>query len=229
MTEFETTITSVGHDGRGVARIDGKAMFVSGALTGETVLARMRRQHRNYDEAEAVQILVPSPNRVLPRCPHFGTCGGCSLQHMAPAAQIAMKQQILADNLERIGKVKPASWLPPLADNPWNYRRKGRFSVRYVAKKERVLVGFREDANPRFVADIHTCDVIHPALSLKVGLLADLISAMDVRARQRGAGSLRQAAWPGYLPAAGRQQQRASVMARGTGAALCRAGRQHRI
>jgi 23S rRNA (uracil1939-C5)-methyltransferase len=179
MTEFETTITSVGHDGRGVARIDGKAMFVSGALTGETVLATMRRRHRNYDEAEAVRILVPSPDRVEPRCPHFGTCGGCSLQHLAPSAQIAMKQQILADNLARIGKVTPLHWLPPLVDEPWNYRRKGRFSVRHVAKKERVLVGFREDANPRFVADILTCDVIHPALGPKVGLLADLISGMD--------------------------------------------------
>ena len=98
---------------------------------------------------------------------------------MQPAAQIAMKQQVLSDNFQRIGKVEPAQWLPPLTDEAWGYRRKGRFSVRHVAKKERVLVGFREESNPRFVADIQRCEVIHPALGPKVGLLAELVSGMD--------------------------------------------------
>lgn len=180
MTEFEATITSdLSHDGRGVARIDNKATFVSGALPGERVVLRYVKRHRNYDDAEIVSVLEASPDRVEPKCQHCGVCSGCSLQHMAPAAQIVAKQRVLADNFERIGKVAPASWLPPLSDQPWAYRRKGRFSVRYVAKKERVLVGFREESNTRLVADITRCEVIHPALGPKVGLLANLVSGMD--------------------------------------------------
>ncbi|NID14297.1 23S rRNA (uracil(1939)-C(5))-methyltransferase RlmD [Luteibacter yeojuensis] len=179
MTEFEATITDLSHDGRGVARIDNKATFVSGALPGERVLLKYRKRHRNYDDAEVVRVLEPSADRVEPLCRHFGQCSGCSLQHLAPAAQIAAKQRVLAENFERIGKVTPETWLPPLVDQPWGYRRKGRFSVRYVAKKERVLVGFREESNPRFVADIDVCEVIHPALGPKVGLLATLIGGLD--------------------------------------------------
>ncbi|HEY4293287.1 23S rRNA (uracil(1939)-C(5))-methyltransferase RlmD [Luteibacter sp.] len=179
MTEFEAIITDLSHDGRGVARIDNKATFVSGALPGERVLLTYRKRHRNYDDAEVVRVLEPSPERVEPVCRHFGQCSGCSLQHLSPAAQIAAKQRVLAENFERIGKVTPETWLPPVVDQPWGYRRKGRFSVRYVAKKDRVLVGFREESNPRFVADIDVCEVIHPALGPKVGLLATLISGLD--------------------------------------------------
>ncbi|SFW19742.1 23S rRNA (uracil(1939)-C(5))-methyltransferase RlmD [Luteibacter sp. UNCMF366Tsu5.1] len=179
MTEFEATITDLSHDGRGVARIDNKATFVSGALPGERVLLKYRKRHRNYDDAEVVSVLEPSPDRVVPPCPHFGQCSGCALQHMAPVAQIAAKQRVLAENFERIGKVSPERWLAPLVDEPWGYRRKGRFSVRYVAKKERVLVGFREESNPRFVADIDSCLVIHPKLGDKVGLLAALVGGID--------------------------------------------------
>ncbi|MBB3228451.1 23S rRNA (uracil1939-C5)-methyltransferase [Luteibacter sp. Sphag1AF] len=181
MTEFQTTITGLTHDGRGVARIDNKAVFVSGALMGESVRVALRKRHRNYDEADIVEIITPSVHRVEPRCRHFTMCSGCSLQHMDPAAQIEAKQNVLAENFERIGKVRPETWLPPLTDQPWGYRRKGRFSVRYVAKKERVLVGFREESNPGFVADITHCEVIHPALGPKVGLLADMIGTLEAR------------------------------------------------
>ncbi|MGA7440492.1 MAG: 23S rRNA (uracil(1939)-C(5))-methyltransferase RlmD [Luteibacter sp.] len=179
MTDFEATITDLSHDGRGVARIDNKATFVSGALPGERVLLKYRKRHRNYDDAEVVSIIEASPDRVEPKCRHFGQCSGCSLQHMAPEAQIAAKQRVLAENFERIGKVTPESWLPPLVDQPWSYRRKGRFSVRFVNKKDRVLVGFREESNPRFVADIDVCEVIHPAIGPKVGLLGTLIQSLD--------------------------------------------------
>ncbi|MDF3981486.1 23S rRNA (uracil(1939)-C(5))-methyltransferase RlmD [Luteibacter sp. PPL201] len=180
MTPFEATITDLSHDGRGVARIDNKATFVAGALPGERVLLTYRKRHRNYDDAEVVSVIEPSPDRVEPRCQHFGQCSGCSLQHLAPAAQIAAKQHVLAENFERIGKVAPETWLPPLTDEPWGYRRKGRFSVRFVTKKDRVLVGFREESNPRFVADIQRCEVIHPALGPKVGLLAAVVQRLDV-------------------------------------------------
>jgi 23S rRNA (uracil1939-C5)-methyltransferase len=182
MQAFEATITDLSHDGKGVARIDGKAVFVSGALLDEQVRLTIRKRHRNYDEAEMVELLVPSPHRVEPRCRHFGQCGGCSLQHLDAPAQIATKQRVLADNFARIGKVAPASWLEPLTAEPWGYRRKGRLSVRNVVKKGRVLVGFREEANPGFVADIQHCEVVHPALGPKIGLLAELIGGMDAAA-----------------------------------------------
>ena len=178
-TPFEAHITDLGHDGRGVARVDGKAVFVSGALLGEHVLARLRKRHRHFDEAEVVELITRSPHRVEPRCQHFSQCSGCSLQHLDAASQIAAKQRVLAENFERIGKVTPQAWLPPLTAEPWGYRRKGRLSVRNVAKKGRVLVGFREEQNPRFVTEIQQCEVMHPALGPKVGLLADLLSGMD--------------------------------------------------
>ena len=172
--ELEADITDLGHDGRGVARIDGKAVFVAGALEGERVRLRIRKRHRHFDEAEVTEVLSRSPHRVEPKCSHFGQCGGCSLQHLDAAAQIGAKQRVLADNFARIGKVEPAQWLPPLVDEPWGYRRKGRLSVRAVAKKGRVLVGFREEANPRYVADIRHCDVVHPALGTKIELIGGI-------------------------------------------------------
>ncbi|HEY0198899.1 MAG TPA: 23S rRNA (uracil(1939)-C(5))-methyltransferase RlmD [Rhodanobacter sp.] len=178
-TPFEAVITDLGHDGRGVARVDGKTVFVSGALLGEQAMLRLRKRHRHFDEAEVVELITRSPHRVEPRCRHFGQCSGCSLQHMDAASQIAAKQRVLSENFERIGKVAPQSWLPPLSGEPWAYRRKGRLSVRNVAKKGRVLVGFREEENPRFVADIQQCEVMHPALGPKIGLLADLLNGMD--------------------------------------------------
>ena len=176
---FEAVITDLSHDGRGVTRVDGKAVFVSGALLGEQAVLRLRKRHRHFDEAEVVELITRSPHRVEPRCRHFGQCSGCSLQHLDAPSQIATKQRVLAENFERIGKVTPQSWLPPLTGEPWGYRRKGRLSVRNVVKKGRVLVGFREEENPRFVADIQQCEVMHPALGPKVGLLAELLNGMD--------------------------------------------------
>lgn len=179
MTDIEATITNLSHDGRGVARIDNKATFVAGALLGERVVLSYVKRHRKYDEADAIRVIEASPDRVEPKCRHFDVCSGCSLQHMKPEAQIAAKQQVLGDNFERIGKVMPGAWLPPLSDHPWNYRRRGRFSVRYVPKKQRALVGFREESDSRLVADIQQCEVIHPALGPKVGLLSDLVTSLD--------------------------------------------------
>lgn len=176
---FEAHITDLGHDGRGVARIDGKTVFVSGGLLGEQVMAKLRKRHRHFDEAEVVEVITASPHRVEPLCQHFSQCSGCSLQHLDAPSQIAAKQRVLAENFERIGKVTPQSWLPPITAEPWGYRRKGRLSVRNVAKKGRVLVGFREEQNPRFVTEIRRCEVMHPSLGPKVGLLADLLGTMD--------------------------------------------------
>ena len=140
----EAEIETLSHEGRGLAHINGKAVFVHGALAGERVLLRYTRRQRHFDEGVVTQVLHASPQRVRPRCPHADICGGCSLQHMGPSAQVSMKQEILVDVLRRIGKVEPIEWLAPLTAGHWGYRRKARLGVRYVAKKGRTLVGFRE-------------------------------------------------------------------------------------
>jgi len=178
MNVVEADITDLTHDGRGVTHLDGKAVFVSGALAGERVRLRVQGRHRHYDEAVIEAILRPSPHRVVPRCAHFGVCGGCALQHLDPAAQIAAKQRVLLENLERIGKVRPQTVLPALTDEPWCYRRKARLSVKYVDKKGKVLVGFREN-NGRYVADIERCEVLLPAVGGRIAELAQLIGTLD--------------------------------------------------
>ncbi|WP_240125110.1 23S rRNA (uracil(1939)-C(5))-methyltransferase RlmD [Thermomonas alba] len=180
------SILDLSHDGRGVARWPeghaqaGKTVFVAGALPGETVLAEQTARSRHFDEAHTLKVQTASPDRVSPRCPHFGTCGGCVLQHLAEERQIAYKQQVLLDNLQRIGRVVPADVLPPLRAEAWGYRRKGRLSVRRVEKKDKTLVGFREQ-DPRFVADLSECHVVVPQLGFKLGALGMLVDALDAR------------------------------------------------
>ena len=178
----EAEIESLTHDGRGLTHVAGKAVFVQGALPGERVAFRYTRVQRRYDEGLVCEVLRASPDRVVPRCPQFGVCGGCALQHVDPAAQIASKQAILADVLRRIGKVEPARWLEPLAAEPWGYRRKARLGVRWVAKKGRVLVGFRERGSA-FVADLERCDVLHPSVGERLPDLARLIDGLSIRER----------------------------------------------
>ncbi len=180
--QIDTVIEGLTHDGRGVAHVDGKALFVDAALPGERVRVAVSRRHRRFDEGRVLEFFSRAPERVEPRCRHYDICGGCSLQHMALDAQIRAKQQVLAENFERIGKVAPRRWLEPLTGEAWGYRRKGRLSVRKVAKKGRVLVGFREKGNPRYVADIAQCEVVHPALGPKVGVLAEMIDGLDAAA-----------------------------------------------
>jgi len=173
-------IEDLSHDGRGVASHGEKTVFVHGALPGERVLLRLTDRKRHYDEGEAVEIMEPSVHRVTPRCPHFGQCGGCSLQHLDPAIQIESKQNTLIQNLERIGKVSPEVLWEPLTGPLWGYRRKARLSVRYVHKKERVLVGFRERYG-RFVADMRECHVLDPRIAGQLNHLSELIYSMDAR------------------------------------------------
>ncbi len=125
-------------------------------------MAKQTARSRHFDEATTLEVLHASDDRVQARCPHFGTCGGCALQHLAEDKQILAKQRVLLENLERIGHVTPERVLPPLTDAAWGYRRKGRFSVRRVEKKDKTLVGFREQ-DPRFVADLSDLPHRHPA------------------------------------------------------------------
>jgi 23S rRNA (uracil1939-C5)-methyltransferase len=175
---FEAEIDGLTHDGRGVARRDGKAVFVRGALPGERVMAQPTARHRHFDEASTIEVLHASPDRVTPLCAHFGQCSGCVLQHLDASKQIEAKQRVLLENLERIGHVTPQRILPALTDQPWGYRRKGRLSVRYVEKKGCTLVGFREN-DPRFVADIQRCETMVPAIGTKIGAIGAMIDTLD--------------------------------------------------
>ena len=180
-TPFPADILDLSHDGRGVARRDnGKAVFVAGALPGEKVMAKQTARSRSFDEAVTLEVLQASPDRVAPRCPHFGTCGGCALQHLEESKQILAKQRVLLENFERIGRVAPESWLPPLTDAAWGYRRKGRFSVRRVEKKDKTLVGFRE-TDPRFVADLSICYTAIPQIGERITALSALIDGLEGR------------------------------------------------
>ncbi len=173
---------ALAHDGRGVARLDGKAVFVEGALPGERVRLRIYKRRRHLDEAGLVEVLTASPARVTPRCAHFGICGGCSLQHLAAAAQLAAKQQQLLDNLQRIGGVVPERIIEPLRGPAWGYRRRARLGVKYVHKKGRVLAGFREREKP-YLADIERCEILLEPLARLPQDLAALTETLSIRDR----------------------------------------------
>jgi len=175
-------VTSLSHDGRGVARVDGKTLFISGALPGERVTVRGWKRHRNYDEAELDTLERAAPERVSARCAHFGVCGGCSLQHLEPAAQIAAKQEHLLEELKRTARVEPAAVLPALVAEPWNYRRRARLGARFVGKKGRVVVGFRERSVP-FVADLRRCEILAPPVDSLIEPLGSLLTGLEIRAR----------------------------------------------
>lgn len=179
-------ISDLSHDGRGVAHWPeghaqaGKAVFVAGALPGETVSVQQTARSKHFDEANTLEVLTPSADRVTPRCPHFGVCAGCVLQHLAEDKQIEAKQRVLLENLQRIGHVTPETVLPPLRGESWGYRRKGRLSVRRVEKKDKTLVGFRE-RDARFVADLRECHTVVPQLGFKLDALSALVDGMDGR------------------------------------------------
>jgi 23S rRNA (uracil1939-C5)-methyltransferase len=178
----EALIESLAQDGRGVAHLEGKAVFIHGVLPGERVRFTYERISRRHDEGRLHSVLHPSPDRVEPRCPHFGVCGGCGLQHQRAERQIGDKQRVLADALERVGRVDPEAWLPPLVAGCWGYRRKARLGAKYVAKKGRMLVGFRE-RNASFVTDLDRCEVLHPKLGERLQPLKALLEGLAIRSQ----------------------------------------------
>lgn len=177
----ELQIEGLSHEGRGLARLDGKRIFVEGALPGETVRASYTATHKKYDEARAVEVLSASPDRTEPPCAHFSICGGCSLQHMARPAQIAFKQQVLAEQFQHFGGIAPEAWLPPLVDEEPAYRRKARLGVKFVIKKDALLVGFREKQS-NFLADIESCAVLDRRIGSELMALREVISGLQKRA-----------------------------------------------
>jgi 23S rRNA (uracil1939-C5)-methyltransferase len=175
-------IESLDQEGRGVARRDGKAIFVEGALPGERVTASIHRKKPTFEIGRVATVLNEAPSRTIPRCVHFGVCGGCALQHVDLATQVAVKQRVLEDALWHIGKVKPDVMLSPVHGPPWQYRHRARFTVRYVPKKGGALVGFHEKRSS-FVADMRSCEVVPERIATLLPLLRVLVERLSIRQR----------------------------------------------
>ncbi len=173
-------IESIDLEGNGIAHDEsGKVVFVSGAVTGERVQVQITRTKATYDKARVVQILKSSSQRVAPVCPHFGVCGGCTLQHVQVGTQVAIKQRALEDQLAHIGKLKAETILPPVAGISWGYRYRARLSVKDVIKKNTVLVGFHERGTS-YVADIRSCAILPPHVSDMLMPLRSLVASLSV-------------------------------------------------
>ncbi|MBV1910205.1 MAG: 23S rRNA (uracil(1939)-C(5))-methyltransferase RlmD [Kangiellaceae bacterium] len=173
-------IESLSHEGRGVGRIDGKTVFVDGALPDETVQMKYTFQRSKFDEGQCLSVENPHTDRVTPPCQHFGVCGGCSMQHLSTDAQITHKQSILKEQFSHFANTQPDEWLPPLQADLVSYRRKARLGVRYVAKKQKTLIGFREKYS-NFLADIDYCEILVKEVADLLAPMSQLIDGLDTR------------------------------------------------
>ncbi len=176
------TVESLDQEGRGVAHVDGKVVFVDGALAGERVSYASRTKKASYEIADVGRVIRESASRVVPRCPHFGVCGGCSMQHLDAAAQVAVKQRVLEDALRHIGRVRPERMLPPIHGPAWGYRHRARLSVRLVEKKGGVLVGFHERRSS-YVAEMRECHVVPPHVGALIVPLRELVAKLSIARR----------------------------------------------
>lgn len=173
-------IESLDQEGRGIAHHDGKVIFIEGALIGERVTYSSFRKKPSFENAVTTNIVKKSYMRVEPKCAHFAMCGGCSMQHLDARAQVAVKQRILEDNLQRIGKVKPEMVLPPIYGETWGYRQRARLSVRHVLKKNKTLVGFHERRSS-FIADMQHCEILPPKIARLLPLMGKLNEQLSIR------------------------------------------------
>lgn len=167
-------IEGLTHDGRGVTHVDGKTIFVEGALPNELVTMSALKQTRQYDDAIMDEIIEASDERVTPKCAAFGVCGGCSLQHLQHEKQITYKQKALLDNLKKMARTVPSEILAPLQSPPWEYRYKARLGVRYVKAKNKIYIGFREK-HSRFLANMDACEVLDARVGKNLEVIADAI------------------------------------------------------
>lgn len=182
MLNPEILIESLDHEARGVGHADGKVVFVDGALPGERVRYSSYRKKQSYEQAQMVELLAPSAQRVVPLCPHFGVCGGCSMQHLDARAQVAVKQRVLEDNLWHIGRLRPEVMFRAIHGPSWGYRFRARLSVRNVPKKGGVLVGFHERKRS-YIADMQSCAVLPPHVSALLMPLRALIEGLSIKER----------------------------------------------
>lgn len=178
----EAVVESLDHEGRGVTHVDGKTIFIEGALPGERVVFKPFKVKPNYEVADVERIISASAQRVTPRCPHFGVCGGCSMQHLAPAAQVAAKQRVLENALWHIGRVRPDVLYPAILGPAWGYRYRARLSVRNVASKGGVLIGFHERRSS-YVAPMTSCPVLPIHVADLIPTLTILIAGLSVADR----------------------------------------------
>ncbi len=181
-TPQQASIVNLSHDGKGIARIDGKTTFIQGALPGEVVDFQYTSIKKDFDEGKILTVIEPSAIRVEPKCAHYQVCGGCSLQHMQEEEQIRYKQEQLLDLLTRYGHTQPDELLSPLTSTHWNYRNKARLSTRFVEKKQSAMVGFRERHNPRYIADITQCPILNAQLDNDIISLRELLNSMEDKA-----------------------------------------------
>jgi 23S rRNA (uracil1939-C5)-methyltransferase len=172
-------VAGLTHEGEGVVH-EGKTAFIAAALPGERIRFRRTRRHRRHDDAELLEVLEASPERVAPRCQHFGICGGCALQHLSPQAQLAAKDSELRAALTRLAQLAPLRWLDPLPGPAWGYRRRARLGAKFVRRKETVVVGFRERAAP-YVAQLRSCEVLAPQAAALIAPLATLLTGLTIR------------------------------------------------
>ena len=180
-------VESLDLEAQGIAhRSDGKVVFIEGALPTERVQVNVSRKKNNWEQGQMSALSRESAQRVKPGCPHFGlhagACGGCKMQHLHAAAQVAVKQRVLEDNLWHLAKVRAERLLRPIEGPTWGYRDRARLSVRYVIKKGTVLIGFHERKS-RYVADMSVCPVLPPKVSAMLLPLRELIARMDQRDR----------------------------------------------
>ncbi|TVQ49650.1 MAG: 23S rRNA (uracil(1939)-C(5))-methyltransferase RlmD, partial [Gammaproteobacteria bacterium] len=176
------TVDSLSHEGRGIARVEGKTVFIHGALPGERVDIEVTRGHRDYDEADAIAIHQASPQRVEPRCEVYGRCGGCATQHMSAELQLAFREQALFEQLERATGGAPATRLAPLTGEPWHYRRRARLGAKYVPGKGGALVGFRERLK-YYLTDMRWCHTLEREAAALIAPLRELIGSLSIRER----------------------------------------------
>ncbi|MDV2077318.1 23S rRNA (uracil(1939)-C(5))-methyltransferase RlmD [Marinobacter xestospongiae] len=175
-------VEKLSHDGRGIAHLDGKIQFVDGALPGEAVMAKMVSTRSKFDELRTVEVLEAVADRATPPCSFADLCGGCSLQHMSGDAQIAFKEGTLREHFAHFGGIEPEQWIEPMRSVDRGYRRKARLGVKYVHKRESVLVGFREKRTS-FLADIDHCAVLDPRIGEQITGLRTLIHSLDAYQR----------------------------------------------
>lgn len=175
----DITIDQLSHDGRGVAKIDGKVTFVWGALPQEIVDIEVTAEKKNFNEAMVTAIKKSHSNRVSPPCPHFGVCGGCRLQHLDHAAQMHFKEETVKEQLLHHLGIMPRVWLPSLMGSPYHYRRRARLSVKYVEKKQDLLIGFHEK-NGRFVANMQQCEILAPPVGLLLPKIKQCLMTLSI-------------------------------------------------
>ena len=175
-------IESLDGQGRGVAHVEGKTIFIDGAAPDEVLEYASYRKKPAWEAAQIVRIEKEGAARIRPRCAFFGKCGGCSMQHLDGPTQVAVKQRVLEDALWHIGRLRPETVLRAIHGVPWGYRHRARLSVRYVPQKGGSLVGFRERRS-RFVADMTSCEVLPPRVSALISPLRALFGSLALRER----------------------------------------------